>query len=466
MTLADHYARFANQLEWAQLPAEVRLIALELFADWFANAAAGHDSPLTQALRSLAPNIGAAGRALCIGDLQAADPLSAALINASASHANEFDDSYRAGLYHPGAPIQAAALSAACIAEVSGTALLTAVVAGYEISLRLAAAINPAHYTIWHTTGTVGAFGAAAASARALGLTAQQTTGAFGLAGTQAAGLWEVLPDAPQAKNLHPAKAAHSGLLAALLAQKGIQGPASILEGKQGFFAATVPAPVDAEQCLAGLGEQWLTLDTTFKAYPVCGHTMTPIEASLELFGQSSPAEVESVEVRAHPVSIQIAGDPFPADEAQAKFSIPYCVAVTLLKGRAGQEEFSPQLIGDAAIQDLLARITLVADDSLSTVEGQRPARVTLRLKGGRTLTAMAEVRKGDPEWPMTADEKRNKCIRLMNPVWGNQGAERIHEAIARLPATANVMKWAEGLHPLIERVHHEQARQPCADRP
>ena len=207
MTLAHDYARFATRLEWAALPAEVQRTALELFADWFANAAAGYASPLTQALRSLAPDSGAAGSALRIGDLRAADPLWATLLNASASHANEFDDSYRAGLYHPGAPVQAAALSAACLAEAPGTELLTAVVAGYEMSLRLAAAINPAHYAVWHTTGTVGAFGAAAASARALGLTAEQTAGAFGLAGTQAAGLWEVLPDAPQAKNLHPTPA-------------------------------------------------------------------------------------------------------------------------------------------------------------------------------------------------------------------------------------------------------------------
>lgn len=452
MTLAEHYARFASQLEWEQLPAEVRLIALELFADWVANAAAGYHSPLPQALLSLAPAVGAAGRALQIGELKSADPLWASLVNASASHANEFDDSYRTGLYHPGAPTQAAAFSAACLSEAPGHALLTAIVAGYEISLRLAAAINPAHYKIWHTTGTVGAFGAAAAAASVLDLTLGQTTSAFGLAGTQAAGLWEVLPETPQAKNLHPAKAAHSGLLAALLALKGIQGPASIFEGKRGFFAATVPAPVEEVHCLAGLGEQWLTLDTTFKAYPVCGHTMTSIEASLQLYGQTEISAIETIEVRAHPVSIQIAGAQFPADKAMAKFSIPYCVAVTLLKGQVGEEEFSSRLIGDAAIDELLHRITLVADDGLSNVEGQRPARVTLHLKGGKTLTAMAEVRKGDPELPMTAKEKRDKCIRLTNPVWGSTGAARIHEAITQLPASTNVLKWAEGLRSLIER--------------
>ena len=343
MTLAEQYARFTHGLTWQDLPEEVRGMARELFADWLANAVAGYRSPLTQALLAVVP---ASGSAVRIGDLHAADPLAATLINASAAHANEFDDSYRAGLYHPGAPVQAAAFSAACLNGVSGSAMLTGIVAGYEISLRLAAAINPAHYKVWHTTGTVGAFGAAAAAAHLLELTPEQTAAAFGLAGTQAAGLWEVLPDAPQAKNLHPAKAAHSGLLAALLAQRGINGPASIFEGEQGFFAATVPAEVDLSRCLAGLGEQWLTLDTTFKAYPVCGHTMTSIEAVLQLAAQVRAEEVEHIEVRAHPVSLQVAGETHPADEAAAKFSIPWCVAVALSGACRSRRVYAVQLAG------------------------------------------------------------------------------------------------------------------------
>ena len=452
MTLSEQYARFVDELSWTRLPAEVRQIALELFTDWFANAAAGFTSPLSQALLSLAPIYDGPGRALRVGDLKPVEPLWAALINAGAAHALEFDDSYRAGLYHPGAPILSAAFSGACRAEAPGTELLTALVAGYEISLRLALAVNPAHYKLWHTTGTVGAFGAAAAAARTLGLDPRQTSCAFGLAGTQAAGLWEVLPDAPQAKNLHPAKAAHAGLLAALLSQQGIEGPITIFEGKRGFFSAMVPGPVDVRTCTAGLGEEWLTPTTTIKYYPVCGHTMTSIEASLKLHGQFSRTEVEEIEVRAHPVSLQVAGQSFPADEYQAKFSIPYCAAVALLKGRVGQEEFSRELRESREINDLLKRIKLVPDDGLGRVPGQRPARITLRLYGGKACTASAAVRKGDPELPMTADEKRDKFLTLTGQVWGSGAAGRVFEAVHDLPRTENVLTWAEGLRTLVER--------------
>ena len=448
MPLASQYARFAGCLAWHDLPDGVRSVALELFADWFANAAAGYGSPLAQALLDMSPP---PGGAVCVGDLRATDPLSAALINASAAHAHEFDDSYRAGLYHPGAPVIGAAFSAACHAGASGSDLLTGIVAGYEISLRVAAAINPAHYKTWHTTGTVGAFGAAVAAARILGLSVEQIAGALGLAGTQAAGLWEVLPDAPLAKNLHPAKAAHSGLLAALLAQRGIDGPKTIFEGERGFFAATVPAPVDLGRCVAGLGEQWLTPETTFKAYPVCGHTMTPIEASLQLFGKAAIENIETIEVRAHPVSLQVAGETDPQTEAQAKFSISYCVAVALLKGHVGLDEFAPETLADPNVRRLLGHIALVADDTLGQVSGQRPARVSIRLANGKTLSAQAEVRKGDPERPLTAAEKREKCVRLAASAWGSEGAENIIAAVAALPEARSVMAWAEGLRGFID---------------
>jgi 2-methylcitrate dehydratase PrpD len=447
MPLSRQYAQFTSRLGWRDLPEDVRRVALELFADWFANAVAGYGSPLTQALLATAP---AAGRAVCVGDLKPADPLSAALINASAAHALEFDDSYRAGLYHPGAPVIAAALSSASLAGASGADLLCGIVAGYELSLRLAAAINPAHYKIWHTTGTVGAFAAAAAAARILGLSVDRTASAFGLAGTQAAGLWEVLPDAPLAKNLHPAKAAHSGLLAAMLAQAGIDGPATIFEGTRGFFAATVPVPVDVGLCAAGLGERWLTPETTFKAYPVCGHAMTPIEAALQLAGKVAVGDIETIEVRVHPVSLQVAGEPDPVSAAQAKFSIPYCVAVALLHGRVSLAEFSPETLNGEVVRTLLGRITLIADDTLGQVPGQRPARVTVRLANGKALSAHAEVRKGDPERPMTAAEKREKCVGLMESAWGRRGAENFIAAVAVLPEAHSVPIWAEALRDFI----------------
>ncbi|MEW6264099.1 MAG: MmgE/PrpD family protein [Thermodesulfobacteriota bacterium] len=452
MTLTEEYARFTARLEWSDLPAAPRDLALELFADWFANAAAGLDFPMGRALLELTAAAPGPRPALVVGTLQPAEPLAAALINAAAAHSLEFDDSYRTGLFHPGAPIISAAFAAAGRAEAPGRLLLTAMVAGYEVSLRLAEAVNPAHYQVWHTTGTVGVFGAAAAAARVLGLNPELTAGALGLAGTQAGGLWEVLPRTPLAKNLHPAKAAQSGLLAALLAEKGIKGPATILEGPRGFFSATVPAEVSPEQCLTGLGREWWTLKTTIKAYPVCGHAMTPLEAALSLSGRVEASEIEEIEVRAHPVSIRVAGQAKPEDEYQAKFSIPYCVAVALLEGRVGQEEFAPRVRESPRVIDLLSRIILVPDEELSDRPDRRPARVTVRLANGRTISSLAEVRRGDPEKPLTRADKKEKFLALAGGVWGREAAARLYDAIGDLPQTDNVAAWGERCRELLGR--------------
>ncbi len=193
MTLAGRYAEFAARLAWETLPARVRALAQDLFIDWLANAAAGLFTPLGQALAELA---GACpeGRAYLVGDWRPARPLDAALVNAGAAHGLEFDDSHRAGLYHPGAPTFAAALAAAQEAGAGGADLLCGAVAGYEVALRIALAVNPAHYRLFHTTGTVGAFGAAAAAARALRLDPAATAHALGLAGPRPPGSGRYCP--------------------------------------------------------------------------------------------------------------------------------------------------------------------------------------------------------------------------------------------------------------------------------
>ena len=309
--------------------------------------------------------------------------------------------------------------------------------------------MNPGHYKTWHTTGTVGTFGAAASAVCCLRLDAVRGAGALGLAGTQASGLWEILPDAPQAKGLHAGKAAHSGLLSAVLASNGLLGPASILEGPRGFFAATVPETVDAETCCAGLGEDWWLLKTTIKAYPVCGHAMTSIEAALELSPGLAFDEIEEIEVRAHPISVKIAGNPTPKNEHEAKFSIAYCVAAALAKGEVTLKELSPEAICSGPMVQLLPKIRLVSDDELGGEAGQRPAKVSVRFRDGRIISETANSRKGDPENPLTEFEKKNKFIDLVDGIWGQEVGEGIYKAIERLPSAESVQTWmAESIRP------------------
>lgn len=442
MSITQELALFSSQIEFSRLPGDVQEKVLHHFADWLANAAAGHFTSLGRVFRDLVPSDDVANGAPIAGTMALTEPLLAALVNGSTSHCLEYDDTDRAGLFHPGAPVISAAWSAAAYQTVSGSDFLGAVVAGYEVSQRLSRAVNPGHYNIWHTTGTIGALGAAVAAARVMGLDSNQTAWSLGLAGTQAAGLWEVLPQAPQAKNLHPAKAAQAGILAARLARGGIRGPLEILEGKQGIFAAMVPQKVVPQDCLYALGQRWLILEVTLKAYPVCGHTMTPIEAALSLHGEYALDDLKSIEVFAHPVSIQVAGNCEPKTEAEAKFSIPYCVALALTKGTVNLGGFFEQVISHPLVNRVMNLITLKPNPDMPDENGQRPAYVILGLKNGTTLKAEARFRKGDPENPLTDFERERKFRDLTVPAWGVEASREIWDSLPDLIRIQDMRAW------------------------
>ncbi|WP_022665380.1 MmgE/PrpD family protein [Desulfospira joergensenii] len=441
--LAVLYGQFSQNLGWTDLPGSVRETALDLVADWIANAAAGFSSKIGKALYKAGLIRG--GRALLLGSLERVDPFCAALVNGGASHALEFDDAFRAGLYHPGAPVISAAWAAACQNRISGRRFLTAVVAGYEVSMRLAEAVNPGHNTVWHTTGTIGSFGAAVSAAHCMGASADQHTGALGLAGTQAAGLWEILPDSPQAKGLHAGKAAASGLLAARLARQDLFGPSTIFEGNRGFFSAAAREGVDMDTCRQGLGQDFWMPKTTIKAYPVCGHAMTAIESALKLAGQiRSPKDIKKIEVRAHPVSFGIAGNPNPGNGLEARFSIAYCVVAALLRHRITLDEFSPAALENEDVTRLMAKTTVISDDVLVHPEGFRPARVCLTLADGTILSETKACRKGDPENPMTGNELKAKFIGLVKDVWGRETGQDVYESVRSLQECDDFSLWTK----------------------
>lgn len=444
MTLAERYGQFLSGMTWDDLPGHVREKILDLVADWMANAAAGLGSEIGQALSAVAQEPVGNIYSVLLGSLEKAAPLNAALINGGACHALEFDDAYRKGLYHPGAPVISSAWAAAGILPVPGCRFLSAVAAGYEVSMRIAEAVNPDHNRRWHTTGTVGSLGAAAAASHCLGLDAKQSTSALGLAGTQAAGLWEILPDAPAAKGLHAGRAAQSGLMAALLAKQNIPGPSTILEGPRGMFNAMVSAPLDSSACLEGLGQMWRLSETTIKAYPVCGHTMTSIEAALVLAQHVEPDDIRTIEIRAHSVSADVAGIPAPRTVAEAKFSIAFCTALALARKRVILQHFVPSLLTDPAILSLLSKTRLVVDDALTSTPGLRPAKVTLWLQDGAVRSETACTRKGDPENPLTRDEVKTKFMDLTGPVWKRDGAAAVFEAIGCLIESKNFYSWLD----------------------
>ncbi len=446
-TYTEQIAAGACSFRMEDVPPEVVRRTAELVLDWLGNAAAGVRSPLGRALTDMAACYGGRGSAHLVADFSAVDPLTAALVNAGCSHSLEFDDTHAPTLFHPGSPVIPAALAMAEDRKASGMDFLAGVLAGYEVSMRLAACVNPSHYRLWHTTGTIGTFGAAIAACRTANLAPAAAANALGLAGTQAAGLWEVLPQAPSAKNLHPGKAAQGGLLAALLAQRGIEGPLTILEGVRGFFRAMVPDAPKTEELLRDFGQRWRLLETTVKAYPICGHAMTPVEAALLLRKEADPGRLEEITIFTNSTALRVAGHANPRSEYQAKFSIPYCTAAALVFGQVTQREFGAEAMADPGVRALMERIRLQVDEAFDRgFDRGRPARIEAVTRDGERIVTRAACRRGDPENPLSREELRDKFYALAGSIWNRETLDAVWDRVDRLADLERMDTWLAGL--------------------
>ncbi|MEM7211666.1 MAG: MmgE/PrpD family protein, partial [Pseudomonadota bacterium] len=281
MTVIEAFAEFVCSFE---PPEKAKIAARNCLLDWYGAALAGSILPPATLLRTAFPGTGSA-RLLPDGDTR--DPRTAALINATASHIVEVDDIYRSGLYHPGVVTIPAALALGEDRNISGAQLIHAIVAGYEVSNGIARALNPAHYEHWHTTGTVGHFGAVVAGSVALGLNPSQTAHAMSTVSTFAAGLRHAFSSDAMSKPLHAGRAAEGGVAATLMSEAGVTGIPDMLEGVRGFGVAMSEA-VDWDTAIGTLGAEWTIEETTIKAHACCGHNFAALDAVRHLMSEHS----------------------------------------------------------------------------------------------------------------------------------------------------------------------------------
>ncbi|HEX6053397.1 MAG TPA: MmgE/PrpD family protein, partial [Gemmatimonadaceae bacterium] len=332
-----------------------------------------------------------------------------------------------------------------------------AVVLGYDAALRVGEAVNPSHYRFWHPTGTAATFGAAAAAASLMKLDAQQTIDALGSAGTQAAGLWEFNADGAMSKHLHPGKAAFNGILAADLARAGFTGASRILEGDRGFFRAT-SAAYDASRITDGLGERWKITENCYKLHACCGHTHSAIDVALDIrarrhwSGADALDAIERVEIQTYGPGYDIVKDPFPGTPYRAKFSIAYCVAVALLEGSVGLEQFAPERFDGngvtiPSIAELLGRTRVtVHADLTAKYPAEWPTRLFVTLRGGETENGASAYPRGNPENPVSTAALEQKFVGLVAPRFGRDFAERALWTVRSLDECADVSSHVAGL--------------------
>ncbi|HEY9572760.1 MAG TPA: MmgE/PrpD family protein, partial [Pusillimonas sp.] len=380
------------------------------------------------------------GRSSLPGYNTTALPATAAWINGSVSHAVEFDDIYRDAVYHPGCPVISAALAAAEATNASGKALLHAIVVGYEISTRVGAAIQPAHYKYFHTTGTVGCIGAAAAVAaiHAPG-DAVVMQHAIATATTFASGLQQAFRSDAMTKALHAGHAAAVGIRSGMAAACGVTGVPDILEGEVGFGAALADKP-DWRLATEGLGHDYNITHITQKNHGCCGHTFAAIDAAIELRNRHAidPAQIKEIRVATYQTALNVTGNFQPSTAFECKFSLPYVVSHALHHGSVRLNAFDAASMNNASVRQLMTKLILSADAGLTeSFPRQRAARLSLLLNDGTLVEHFSPHRKGDPEAPLSDAELIDKFNELTVPVIGSERARRLQEQVWSLDTLA-----------------------------
>ena len=416
-------AEFCAGVSLERLPAEVVDKAKLCLLDFLANVYGSLELEAVSRVVSYVRSLGGPEVATALGCGFKTGIHNAAFLNGTAAEAIEAQDGLRFGGNHPGTAVIPAALAVAEDLGRGGKEVIEAVVAGYEVAGRIAAAVHP-HHTLagFLPTGTCGAFGAAAAASKLMGHGGEGILNALGNAGYLAPlSMAEHLMGGYTSKIVQGGQAASAGLTAAGLAGAGITGPPYVLEGshlKGGFTQITTRSEPNLTRIVDQLGEHFSIMDVYLKPYTACRHTHGAAQATLELVAGESldPRDVEAVDVHTYGIASMAVGKGVTAESTfvSAQFSLPYVVAACLIDGEMGPAQLKADRISDAAVLELSQKITVNVDPELNRVyPGLTASRVEIRLKGGRTLAKQVDIPRGDPRNPMTAEGVADKLRRF-----------------------------------------------------
>jgi 2-methylcitrate dehydratase PrpD len=422
---------------WDDIPMQARHQAKRSLINFFAVALAGcRTAPVEIALRSLAEFSGGRQASL-IGRRERIDALNAAFLNAASANVHDFCDTHVATVIHPTAPVAAALLAFAELQPVSGADLLLALVLGNEVQARIGLAMSPSHYNRgWHITSTCGVFGAAAGCGKLLALSERQMVWALGTAATQSAGLCECL--GTPAKSVSVGNAARNGLLSALLAGQGFEGPVEPLAGVQGYYHALAEG-ADFSVLIDGWGNRWEIMATSYKPYP-CGFVIHPVlDCVLDWRGDHPTAAVARVVVHGHPLLSVRADRAEISTGREAQVSVQHAVAAVLVFGAAGLDQFTDSCVRDPRVRELRNKVEVLRDESFSTVA----AAVEITTADGRTYRLEQLAARGSDANPLSDQDLEHK-LRTAAAAWNPScDVTPLIEAIWAVDASADVSRLA-----------------------
>jgi 2-methylcitrate dehydratase PrpD len=438
-------ARYAIDQSFDALPRDVVEKTKQLFLDLLGVAIrASVDADSTPAIRRAVATFATAGSSSLIGEPVTAGAMDAAFYNASLAHSLDFDDTHREGSVHPGAAVLPTVLALSEARHLSGAEAIVAAVVGYDVTCRLAVALDPkSHYDRgFHPTATAGVFGATAAGARLEGLTADELESAFGVNGSQAAGSLQFFDNGAWNKRIHPGLAARNAILAIDLAKSGFLGASHPIEGTYGVLHAYSDA-AKSGPLTKGLGRRYEIMSTAIKPYPACRYAHGPLDAiiAMAIENDIQPSEVEAIEVGLSDSGLALVGRPLerkrdPRSIVDGQFSMPFLAAVALTRRRMSWSDYDA--LNDPAVRALAGKVGVVADDEANHVFPRRwLASVAIKARG-RTFSDRRWKVRGEPEAPLTWPEVEGKFNDLTEPVLGSRRPELI-DLVRDLEAVADM---------------------------
>jgi 2-methylcitrate dehydratase PrpD len=404
------------------------------FLNWVGCAVGAARHPAADAALAAVNMLQPSPQATLLGRAERVDMASAALINGIASHTFDFDDTHLKTIIHPAGPVASALLALAEHIGADGRRLADALVLGIDVACRVGNTIYPEHYDRgWHITGSTGMLGAAAGCARLLGLDEGKTAMALGIAASTPVGLREQF--GTMTKPFHPGAAARAGLMAALMAKHGYTASPRALEAPRGF-AQVVSTKCAWNEIGDQLGKRFEISFNTYKPF-ACGIVIHPsIDACVQLRDRGvKPDDVERIELKVHPLVLELTGKKEPRDGLQSKFSVYHGCAAGLIFGRAGEEEFSDAVATRNDVVALRAKVTATVDRAID----EASADVTAILKDARRIHVFVEHAIGSLERPMSDADLEAKFHGLADPVLGAPRAKQLIAACWGLGKAADL---------------------------
>ena len=454
-TYSETIGRFAGELKLADVPAAVVEKAKLVFLDTLGIALASSTMDFGLMAINVARKLGGPKASLLIGTSDRVAAANAVIANGTLAHGLDYDDTLEEAIVHTGCCAGITALAAGEEVGATGAAVLEAAIVGTEVLCKVGlVAPGKFHARGFHPTAICSTFGAAAAAGKLYGLNVNQWVDAFGLCGSQSSGIIEYLADGTWTKRIHPGWSAHGGVIATLLAKEGFRGPAKVLEGTHGFFSAFGGKnDYDFEKILE-LGQRWEIPRLTFKSYP-CGSISHPyMDCALRIKQKHSPHPDQIMEVicrtaegPVHRLWEPLANKQKPVSSYGAKFSLPYSIAVMLIRGRAGLEEFSESAIRDHELLDLAAKVRYEVDPKIDYprhFEGH----VQVKMQDGRVFTEDQLHPRGGYEDPLPPEEVEAKFRANARLALAEDDMEEIIRMVQQLEALPVISRLTEKLIP------------------